>query len=494
MSTWDPARAAEYFDEFGEREWTRFEQGVTPPAGLDIHIRFLERFVRAGDRVLDAGAGPGRFSVELVRLGADVVALDISPGQLEQLRARLPEIEAHLSDVTDLSRFADDSFDVTVCYGGPLSYVLGRAEDTLAELVRVTRPGGHVLVSLMSTIGTVVHYLAVLFDLARRDGVEHQMEIVGTGFLPEGPDYGHLAQDVPLERARGDALAPRRGRRGRRLGASARPSAGGARAAGTRPAGRSRALRGARRDLVGPAHRRGAPPAVSKKLVIYLVAEPETPELARAAVDGGADIIEIGFPFSDPLAEGPTIRRASERALARGMRTKQCLDVLARTRELLPETPLVPMTYAAILEAYGYERFAADARERGASSFILVDLPVEVQPALRRIQLVAPTSTEERIRAAAAATEGWLYLVTVTGTTGARAELSPALAPLVDRVRGITDTPLYAGFGISTPEQARAAADLADGAVVGSRAVQVAEQGADALRAYVASLRAAIDT
>ena len=233
---------------------------------------------------------------------------------------------------------------------------------------------------------------------------------------------------------------------------------------------------------------------MSKKLVIYLVAEPETPELARAAVEGGADIVEVGFPFSDPLAEGPVIRRASERALARGMRTRACLEVLARMRELLPETPLVPMTYAAILEAYGYERFAADARERGASSFILVDLPVEEQPALRRIQLVAPTSTDERIRAATEVTDGWLYLVSVTGTTGARAEVSPALPPLVTRVRGVSDVPVYAGFGISTAQQARAVAELADGVVVGSRAVEVAEKGADDLRRYVASLRAALDS
>ncbi len=229
------------------------------------------------------------------------------------------------------------------------------------------------------------------------------------------------------------------------------------------------------------------------KLVIYLVAEPETPELAQAAVEGGADLVELGFPFSDPLAEGPVIRRASERALARGMRTHACLDVLARTHELLPDTPLVPMTYAAILEAYGYERFVADARDRGASSFILVDLPVEEQPTIRRIQLVAPTSTNERIRAAAEATDGWLYLVSVTGTTGVRTEVSPALPPLVERARTISDVPLYAGFGISAPEQARAVGELADGVVVGSRAVEAAEQGADALRDYVASLRAALD-
>jgi tryptophan synthase alpha chain len=230
-----------------------------------------------------------------------------------------------------------------------------------------------------------------------------------------------------------------------------------------------------------------------KKLVIYLVAEPETPELARAAVEGGADIVELGFPFSDPLAEGPVIRRASERALARGMRTNACLEVLAQTRALVPDTPLVPMTYAAILEAYGYERFAADARDRGASSFILVDLPVEEQPSIRRIQLVAPTSTDERIRVATEATDGWLYLVTVTGTTGARTEVSPALPPLVERVRAISDVPLYAGFGISTPEQARAVGELADGVVVGSRAVEAAEQGTAALRDYVASLRSALD-
>ncbi len=233
---------------------------------------------------------------------------------------------------------------------------------------------------------------------------------------------------------------------------------------------------------------------MSKKLVIYLMAEPETPELACAAVEGGADVVELGFPFSDPLAEGPVIRRASERALARGMRTRACLDVLARTRELLPETPLVPMTYAALLEAYGYERFAADAQERGASSFIVVDLPVEERPALRRIQLVAPTSTEERIRAAAEATDGWLYLVSVTGTTGARTELSPSLRPLVQRVRAVTDVTVHAGFGISTPELARAAGELTDGVVVGSRAVQIAEDGPDALRGFVASLRAALDS
>ena len=232
---------------------------------------------------------------------------------------------------------------------------------------------------------------------------------------------------------------------------------------------------------------------MSKKVVVYLVCEPETPELAAAAVAAGADAIELGFPFSDPLAEGPVIQRASERALARGMRTAQCLDCLAATRVLV-DAPLYPMTYAAILEAYGYERFHESIRERGATSAIVVDLPLEAHPEVRRIQLVAPTSTDERLAAAAERTDGWLYLVSLTGTTGARAQASPALPGLVERARRLTDVPLYAGFGISTPELARSAAELTDGIVVGSRAVQLAEEGgAGALGEFVASLREAVD-
>jgi tryptophan synthase alpha chain len=231
----------------------------------------------------------------------------------------------------------------------------------------------------------------------------------------------------------------------------------------------------------------------AKRLAIYLMAGQDTPALAEAAVEGGADLVEIGFPFSDPLADGPVIRRAAERALAQGMRTAACLECLAETRRRLPHTPLVPMTYASLLEAYDWDRFAKDLRAAGATSVIVADLPAGERPELRRVQLVAPTSTDERLRLAAAQTDGWLYLVTLTGTTGARSSLSPALAPLVERARMATDAPLYAGFGISTPEQARAAAALADGIVVGSRAVEVAQEGAAALRAYVASLRAAID-
>jgi tryptophan synthase alpha chain len=231
-----------------------------------------------------------------------------------------------------------------------------------------------------------------------------------------------------------------------------------------------------------------------KALVVYLVCEPQAPELARAAVESGADVIELGFPFSDPLADGPVIQRASERALAKGMRTRQCLDCLAATRELVGPTPIVPMTYAALLEAYGWERFAADAATNGATSLIVSDVPAGQRTELRRVHLVAPTSTDERIALAASTTDGWLYLVTLTGTTGARETLSTALEGLVERTRRIANgVPLYAGFGISTPEHAAAAASLADGIVVGSRAVQVAEDGPEALGAYVASLRSSLD-
>jgi tryptophan synthase alpha chain len=186
------------------------------------------------------------------------------------------------------------------------------------------------------------------------------------------------------------------------------------------------------------------------------------------------------------------IRRAAERALAQGMRTRACLECLAEVRGLV-EVPLVPMTYASLLEAYGYERFADDARSHGATSLIVADLPADERPDLRRVQLVAPTSTDERIRLAAERTDGWLYLVTLTGTTGPREQLSPALAGLVERTRAATDVPLYAGFGISTAEQAAAAAELCDGIVVGSAALLAAEEGPAALERYVRSLRTAVD-
>jgi tryptophan synthase alpha chain len=216
-----------------------------------------------------------------------------------------------------------------------------------------------------------------------------------------------------------------------------------------------------------------------------------TPELVHAAVAGGANLVELGFPFSDPLADGPVIRRAAEQALAEGMGPAACLDSLREIRSQV-DVPLVPMTYSSILEAYGWDRFVDDARAAGAASLIVADLPVDERPELRRVQLVAPTSTDERIALAAESTDGWLYLVTLTGTTGARDELSPALAPLVGRTRHMTDVPLYAGFGISTPALAAAACEVVDGVVVGSAALVAAEEGPAALERFVAQLRSAL--
>lgn len=200
---WDPARAASFYDEYGEREWTRFDEGRTPAPSLAVHLEHLRRFVREGDRVLDVGAGPGRFTIELAGLGAEVAVTDLSPRQLELNREHVEEaglehriVERELADVLDLSRWADGSFDAAVCFGGPLSYVVDRAEQALDELLRVTKPGGHVLVSVMSLAGTVVHFLPLLLDLARRDGVSKQEAILRTGLLPDEPDYGHLAMKL----------------------------------------------------------------------------------------------------------------------------------------------------------------------------------------------------------------------------------------------------------------------------------------------------------
>ena len=230
-----------------------------------------------------------------------------------------------------------------------------------------------------------------------------------------------------------------------------------------------------------------------KRLAVYLMAGRDLPDLAEAAAEGGADLLEVGFPFSDPLADGPVIRRAAERALAAGMRTDACLEVL---RELggRVDLPLVPMTYAALLEARGPARFVAEARAAGASSLIVADLPIDALPEVRRVQLVAPTTPTPRIRAAAETTDGWLYLVAVTGTTGARPAGPGALPELVRRARAVTCRPLLTGFGIASPEHAAAAASLTDGVVVGTSAIEVAEaEGPAGLRAFVGSLRAALD-
>jgi ubiquinone/menaquinone biosynthesis C-methylase UbiE len=196
---YDAAHVASFYDAYGDQEWTRFDDGRTPRPSLEVHFEHLRRFVKPGDRVLDIGAGPGRFTIELARIGADVSVADISPGQLEQNEQRVAEaglddriVERVVADVLDLGNWADGTFDATVCFGGPLSYLLDGAEPAVAELVRVTRPRGHVLVSVMSLVGAFTHFLPIVLDLVQRDGVPKNDEIVRTGLLSDEPDYGHL--------------------------------------------------------------------------------------------------------------------------------------------------------------------------------------------------------------------------------------------------------------------------------------------------------------
>jgi len=237
-------------------------------------------------------------------------------------------------------------------------------------------------------------------------------------------------------------------------------------------------------------------------LVIYLMADHDTVALATAAVRGGATAIEIGIPFSDPLADGPTVQRAGQRALAGGMTTVMALQTVSRLRSEVP-VPLVPMTYASPVMAYGEGRFCADAAAAGANGLIVPDLPHDEagellegcrSAGLDLVPLLAPTSTDERIEAACASAGGFVYLVSVAGTTGARAGLSERVAPLIARVRGYTSLPLLVGFGISSPDTARAVMEAgADGVVIGSKAIEMSEKGGPkALEAFVREIAAVL--
>ncbi|MEP6642044.1 MAG: tryptophan synthase subunit alpha [Gaiellales bacterium] len=240
------------------------------------------------------------------------------------------------------------------------------------------------------------------------------------------------------------------------------------------------------------------PPVVS----VYLMADADTAELAAAAVEGGAGLLEIGIPYSDPLADGPTVQRAGQRSLAAGMTTPRALEVLAAVRARV-SVPLVPMTYASPVMAYGERRFCADAAAAGADALIVPDVPADEagellagcrEHGLDLVPLLAPTSADARIALACAQAGGFVYLVAVAGITGARAQASDRVAGLVTRVRAHTDLPLLVGFGISAPEHAVAAlAAGADGVIIGSKAIEVAEQGgAAALAEFVGSVTAAV--
>jgi len=203
--------------------------------------------------------------------------------------------------------------------------------------------------------------------------------------------------------------------------------------------------------------------------------------IARAYVEAGADLIELGIPFSDPLADGPVIHAADVAALAGGVRVEQALAV---AREVAAEVPVVVMCYVNVILARGLERFADMLLAVGASGLIVPDLPLEEAPAalaeldgrgLALVPLVAPTTPDARLAQIGARARGFLYTVSVTGTTGERASGVGGLAGILARARAHTDVPVALGFGIGTPEQARAAADAgADGVIIGSRLVRAA--------------------
>jgi SAM-dependent methyltransferase len=197
---YDPELIARYFDELGEGEWERFDATAMDRVSLEVHLRLLREHVRSGDRVLEAGAGPGRFTLELAALGATVVVGDVSPGQLalhaERTAAIEEAIEARMQlDIVDLARFADGTFDVTVCYGGPLSYVLHHADAALAELLRVTKPGGRVLFSVMSLLGATRAFFATLPGVIDEFGWERAVDdVFATGDLSAEVNRGHVCR------------------------------------------------------------------------------------------------------------------------------------------------------------------------------------------------------------------------------------------------------------------------------------------------------------
>jgi tryptophan synthase alpha chain len=226
-----------------------------------------------------------------------------------------------------------------------------------------------------------------------------------------------------------------------------------------------------------------------KALVAYLTAGYPTralfPELVRAAADVGADVIEIGVPFSDPIADGPVIQNASVVALSNGTTLQGALDDAARlSREV--KAPLVVMSYINPILRLGVEKFAREAQRAGIAGVVIPDVSFEESAAFRApirdaglayIDLVAPTSDDARVRAIAPASDGFVYVVSLTGVTGTRDAVAADLPALVARVRAHARAPVYVGFGVSTAAQAAEVAGLADGVIIGSRLMRLAGDG-----------------
>ncbi|MGH9273654.1 MAG: tryptophan synthase subunit alpha [Acidimicrobiales bacterium] len=224
-------------------------------------------------------------------------------------------------------------------------------------------------------------------------------------------------------------------------------------------------------------------------------------EVVRAFADAGADAVEVGIPFSDPVMDGPTIQAASEEALAQGTDLDQILDQL---RGVDAGIPLVAMTYVNLVFHKGYQRFAAEAIAAGVSGVILPDLPLEemgewephgVDAGMETVLLASPLTPDERLATLCERSKGFIYGVNLLGVTGERSAVSESSTVLAKRLKAVTDLPVIMGFGISTPDQARAVAEHADGVVVASALMRLRLDGAnpEQLGAVVADLRSALD-
>lgn len=248
-------------------------------------------------------------------------------------------------------------------------------------------------------------------------------------------------------------------------------------------------------------------PVIATFLTVGYPEKSKTDALVEAMVEGGVDIIELGAPFSDPLAEGPTIQKSSQIALDQNITLSDCLNSSRKARARFDGTPIVLMGYYNPVLSYGLERFAKDAGESGVDGLIVVDLPLEeagpLQSALRvegidLIFLLAPTSTDERVRRVSEAGSGFVYCVSVTGVTSARRDLSAGLPEFLDRVRAETDLPLIVGFGISKKEHVDAVFEIADGVAVGSALINLIEQSEaeareERVREFVRGLRGCVE-
>lgn len=223
----------------------------------------------------------------------------------------------------------------------------------------------------------------------------------------------------------------------------------------------------------------------------------------QAAVEAGADLIELGMPFSDPLADGPVIQRSTQIALDNGMTAARCLEMTTELRRRGVSLPLMLMGYFNPILAYGIERCAHDAADAGADGFIVPDLPMEEAGELESacevnglafIYMLAPTSTPERIEKVAARARGFIYLVSVAGITGERASLPEGLGEFVARVRQHAKAPVAVGFGISTPAQAAEVGKIADGVIIGSAVIKAAggEAPVEGAREFVRTVRGSL--